>query len=115
VTRFLLLVLLLIVPLQITYAVAAGYCSHDEQGARASHLGHHAHKHAQSNADNNLPQGEVDLDCNLCQLGCAHVTFGASPQLAVVDSIRVAPHPLGPLGSVVLLAYTPPPLAAYLA
>ncbi len=42
--RVLLVVLVVLLSLQWTWAVAAAYCKH-EVGAAASHLGHHAHEH----------------------------------------------------------------------
>lgn len=42
--RCLVLVLLLWLPLQFSWAAAAGYCGH-EQRKGAAHFGHHAHQH----------------------------------------------------------------------
>jgi hypothetical protein len=69
--------LLIVFVLQSTWAVAAQYCQHEES-AKASHLGHHTHKHIQqSDKDGDLNDQKptdtkktgVDTDCPYCHLG----------------------------------------------
>jgi hypothetical protein len=43
-TRILLIFLLTMLPLQMTWAVAAVYCVH-ESSASVTHVGHHEHEH----------------------------------------------------------------------
>ncbi len=51
--RFLILFLVFLLPLQVSWAVAANYCGH-EQEKSANHFGHHQDEH-QSSPDNNKP------------------------------------------------------------
>lgn len=44
VKKFILTMLLIVLPFQMTWAAAAQYCQH-EVSAKASHFGHHAHQH----------------------------------------------------------------------
>lgn len=62
--RALLIFLMLLLPIQAAWAVAAGFCQH-EQGATASHFGHHDHQHDEANgADvSDKYSSQVDRDC----------------------------------------------------
>jgi hypothetical protein len=53
VRRYLILFLVFLLPLQISWAAVANYCSHEKHTA-ASHFGHHQdeHQHAASSLDN---------------------------------------------------------------
>jgi len=115
VARFLIILLLLVVPLQMSYAAAAGYCSHDDQAASTSHFGHHLHKHAQPSGDDSLPQGAADLDCGLCQLGCAHIVIPAALQPMSAVPAAAASPPQHPLRSACLPEHSRPPLPASVA
>lgn len=83
--RVLLVVLVVLLSLQWTWAAAAAYCRH-EVGAGASHLGHHAHEHEGPGANEveksaGLSAAEVphapdstdplgaDPDCGACHAG----------------------------------------------
>jgi hypothetical protein len=77
--RWLLVFLLFVLPLQFAWAGAAGYCQH-EQEAKAWHLGHHSHEHADpqdataapdADGDTAAPLGLDHGDCSVCHLGCA--------------------------------------------
>lgn len=94
--RFLTVLLLLVLPLQLSWAAAASYCQHGGAAEVAGHLGHHAHQHVQGadlaaaeeapqNGDDKAPC--VDDDCAYCHLGCLK-TVGAP--VMVLD---VAPRP----------------------
>ena len=71
--RFLTVLLLLVLPLQLSWAAAAGYCQHGGATEVAGHLGHHVHQHvaaddaAQDPGDDKAPC--VDDDCAYCHLG----------------------------------------------
>jgi len=114
VVRILICLLLFVVPLQLSYAAAAGYCGHKDS---SSHFGHHKHQHKQANGDvKSAPaQGGDDLDCGLCQFGCGHFVFTAP----VVAQIAVPALTLSPLGyllrSIVLLEPTRPPRSTSIA
>lgn len=74
--RWLSILLLVLLPLQFTWAAAAGYCQH-ETAANAWHVGHHEHQH-QDSADNGTVKVKssesvpgiklADSDCNVCHL-----------------------------------------------
>lgn len=65
--RLVFIVLMLVLPLQWTWAAAASHCDHEEQGA---HFGHHEHKHACSDdgtADKaGAGQSSAHADCQVC-------------------------------------------------
>lgn len=80
--RWLTLVLLVLLPIQFTWAAAAPYCQH-EKAADSFHLGHHVHEHLPSPAE--AAQGDdardvgsaqdgvlaADNDCGYCHLSVA--------------------------------------------
>jgi hypothetical protein len=92
--RWLLVLLLFVLPLQFAWAGAAGYCQH-EQEAKTWHLGHHSHEHADgqgatakasqavpdsdSDGDAAAPLGLDHGDCSVCHLGCAKPFANAMP------------------------------------
>lgn len=73
--RWLAIFLLTLLPLQFSWAAAAGYCAHESR-AQGSHLGHHQHAHVQSDgtADAASPSADDDSrvganlhpDCGQC-------------------------------------------------
>jgi hypothetical protein len=80
--RAVTLFLLLVLPLQLSWAVAAVYCQHEAVAQVAGHLGHHEHQHAQADevagdvAKQHVPEQKdagdkaqcVDDDCAYCHL-----------------------------------------------
>lgn len=64
--RFLLIFLLMLLPLQFSWAVAGAYCAHEE--AAAPHFGHHVHEHDKANDDtkHEAKKGQPDTDCDYC-------------------------------------------------
>lgn len=72
--RWIAILLMIVLPLQLSWAVAANYCQ-DEQVAGAQHFGHHVHlQHDGVDAGKNLAKGkqQVDRDC-----GCSGHLCGA--------------------------------------
>src|SRR5574343_283494 len=72
--KFLAIFLLVLLPLQFSWAAVAGYCQH-EAGVTANHPGHHTHDHQaadnhESGKDGTASAG-VHHDCATCHLGCA--------------------------------------------
>jgi hypothetical protein len=67
--RHLLILLMLILPLQASWAAVSAYCKH-ETGKAAEHFGHHYHQHqAQSSTEVAKAKGSVsqaDSDCGFC-------------------------------------------------
>lgn len=84
--RLLAIFLLLVLPLQMLHATAAGYCQH-ESGAAASHFGHHvdaACSGAQADhADHAKPADKVKLpvhhDCGSCHLSMPQLPASTAP------------------------------------
>jgi hypothetical protein len=72
--RYLAIFLLVLLPLQFSWAALAGYCEH-ETAVTAEHPGHHSHDHATvdhpETAQNSAQSACVDHDCATCHLGCA--------------------------------------------
>ena len=71
---FFLIILMLALPLQISWAAMSTYCQH-ESGKAANHFGHHTHEH-QLQKDDTKKEGSlsnIDRDCAYCHLN--HVSF----------------------------------------
>lgn len=106
--RWLSILLLALLPLQLSWAAVSVYCQH-ETGAAAQHFGHHEHQHhADDKAkDNNAPRtlGAVDADCPTCHAGCA-TALHETPAMPVMYStsdvhtgqqfLLSSPHPTLP-------------------
>lgn len=96
--RFVFLVLT-ILTLQLSWAVAAAYCGH-ESGRAAEHFGHHssdrdAHKVAFEGKEDSSKTGEKATVHSHCS-SCAHtsLSFPAFPvALAALAPARIAPPP----------------------
>jgi len=83
--RAFLILLLAILPFQMSWATAAAYCQH-EQGKTAQHFGHHEHQHQTSDAERSDNGGTKyhDNDCSYHHLSavkslCSAVQTPASP------------------------------------
>jgi hypothetical protein len=72
--RYLAIFLLVLLPLQFSWAAMASHCQH-ETGVMAQHTGHHTHDHAtadhQGSSENATTLTGLDHDCATCHLGCA--------------------------------------------
>jgi hypothetical protein len=99
VKKFLLIVLLLVLPLQYSWAAAAVYCQH-ERGA-ATHPGHHAHQHQAQDGrgqddvgdDGGATSKAFHADCESCHL-FSHATLVPdmpAPLAPTAQSHRAAP------------------------
>ena len=71
---WLVVLLLVLMPLQFSWAAMGAFCQH-ERGSDASHAGHHAHEHrSQSDSDGATSQTSAsvaDADCGTCHAGCS--------------------------------------------
>lgn len=96
--RWLAVLLLVLLPLQFTWAAAAAYCQH-ETGDAAKHFGHHDHKHHQDSTDtSNGPSFGIDSDCAACHAGCAAATVTVSSFALETTPPTLAPwHPHAPV------------------
>lgn len=86
--RFLIIFMLLILPLQVSWAAVATYCQH-ETGMKAQHIGHHEHKHLSKAADPVQEKSKLTLDndCTVCHLYSAStITMHFSTVFADVAS-----------------------------
>jgi hypothetical protein len=88
-TRWLLLVLMMLLPAQFSWAAAAPYCAH-ERNPTSFHVGHHAHVHEVSSAEAHPTASESDNDTSKSSLvsatdhGDCHYCHGAAGQLTSV-------------------------------
>ncbi|CAM3601221.1 cation efflux protein, CzcI family [Paracidovorax anthurii] len=94
--RWLLIFLLTVLPLQFTWAEAAGYCAH-EPTAASQHFGHHVHQHdgsAGASHDASF-SGDADQDCGACHAGCAIALIARSLPGAQVIRAEHVPQAQG--------------------
>ncbi len=85
--RWLSIFLLIVLPLQISWAVAATYCQHETGSTK--HFGHHDHKH-QAEDGEKLAKGsvsDVDNDCAVCHAGCVAALTSFSSLLPKVGAV----------------------------
>ncbi len=72
--RYLAIILLVLLPLQFSWAAVAGYCQHESE-VTANHLGHHSHDHQAADQHEPVKDGassaEAHHDCATCHLGCS--------------------------------------------
>jgi hypothetical protein len=69
--RVLVFILLILMPLQFSFAAAAVYCETETQMA-AEHFGHHDHEGpAAPLANGDEPAPGAESDCDVCHLACA--------------------------------------------
>jgi hypothetical protein len=101
--RWLTIFLLLLLPLQFSWAAAGRYCLH-EKITGASHFGHHEHEHEASTADQAAASTDADTqetvtklfgddDCAYCHLGAAKPVLSepAAPAAATGDKAPQGP------------------------
>lgn len=80
--KFFLILLLFVLPLQMSWAAASAYCLHEE-GKAAQHPGHHGHQHkAGAEPADKKSLGQPHSDCNFCH-GIGQGSLPATNQLAL--------------------------------
>lgn len=88
--RLLIILMLMVVPFQLSWAAAAAYCQHESNPA-VSHFGHHTHQHSASTAESksSMPKAQlgVDDDCATCHLG----GIGIAPMESFSLTLDMAP------------------------
>jgi len=114
VRRFLAIVLLAMLPLQLSWAAVASYCEHETQGT--GHFGHHEHQHhtdagsdagpvADAEAQGDKASGAMDLDCGHCHGQCGVMltlparlpgSLSTAPPTATIDEAGGAHAPARP-------------------
>jgi hypothetical protein len=94
--RLLLVLLMLILPTQWTWAAAASYCQHESGSSHSQHLGHHEHRHTELKTDQaaadaqDLQQAGEHADCPSCH-GAGSAPLMQAPLSAhTADPARVA-------------------------
>ncbi|RBA23547.1 cation efflux protein, CzcI family [Herminiimonas fonticola] len=84
--RLLIILMLIVVPLQLSWAAAAVYCEH-ESNPKTVHFGHHEHQHIASaeetKADKFKSAAAVDGDCTSCHLGGIAILTIPTPGLTL--------------------------------
>ena len=107
--RWLLIFLVVLLPMQLSWAAVASYCQH-ESGVTTQHVGHHEHQHetdAAASADTRDTSaspnatGAVDVDCGTCHAGCGTALFELVPLLVIsfssqahrAPALHLASHP----------------------
>lgn len=107
--RVLVVLLMAILPLQMSWAEAATYCQHEDIPAVA-HFGHHVHKHVvkepSSKSGKTVSKLSVDNDCATCHMLGAATPPALSPLLSakavsriptiVVNLLLTSPYPHRP-------------------
>jgi hypothetical protein len=88
--------MMLVLPLQLSWAAAATYCQHESSPA-VSHYGHHVHKHLTKSGDAKSESSPSKLlsddDCTVCHLGGAGIV--SMPSLSVPVDVAKADTPRG--------------------
>ena len=95
--RALLILLILMLPIQASWAVAVGFCQH-EQGVAAGHFGHHDHQHDDASGvdESGKFSSQVDRDCGYHHQASPH-WLTSLPQVPGVFSSTQNLNPVSPL------------------
>jgi hypothetical protein len=97
VKKLLVIFLLMVLPLQYSWAAAAVYCQHEK--GESAHFGHHNHEHLtqadEPDAEPDAPNKsqKTDGDCEYCHLFFHASLLPAMPEVATLDG----PAPPPPL------------------
>ena len=86
--RWLTILLVLVMPLQFSWAAASVYCTHHEDGDAARHFGHHADQHPDSDAD---PRDNADPDSQK-SVGLHHGHHHLGGTLGIASSVELPAH-----------------------
>jgi len=92
--KYLVIFLLVLLPLQFSWASVASYCQHETDVA-TKHPGHHTHDHASTDhpeATKNAAQSVVDHDCATCHMSCAAALTSDLSTTAVAASDHHSLH-----------------------
>lgn len=96
--RLLIIVMMVVLSLQLSWAAAATYCQH-ESSRVTYHFGHHVHDHAGASDDSKSQQTAgsklvLDDDCAVCHLSGVGIVsmppYILSPQVANTDKVFVS-------------------------
>lgn len=85
--RYVLILMMLVLPLQWSWSVAASICAHEAAGAQA-HVGHHEHVHAPSEPNVDSPDADTapayHADCGTCH-GQGSLAMAAAAAMPLPD------------------------------
>jgi cytochrome c5 len=86
--RWLVILMLLVLPVQFTWAAAAPFCAHEAAGSASKHPGHHQHVHqggsdASIAGDDGAGNGANHTDCASCHAGAATTLPLLAAELAI--------------------------------
>lgn len=82
--RWLIVMLLILLPYQAVWAGAAQYCVHEDD-ASTTHFGHHGHKHPSGRADKSSGSGTSHADCSGCHMSSAAPALDGDLQLGAMS------------------------------
>ncbi|RCS56879.1 cation efflux protein, CzcI family [Parvibium lacunae] len=92
--RYSIIFLLILLPVQFSWAAMASYCQH-ESGVATNHPGHHSHAHQATDHHESgkdaSPSTGVHHDCGTCHMGCATALTGnhSSPRIAIGQHYQI--------------------------
>jgi uncharacterized protein involved in copper resistance len=94
-TRWLLIVLMVLLPAQFSWAAAAPYCAH-ESNPTSFHVGHHTHVHegtasAEAQQASSEPEKEKSERPGLSDHSDCHYCHGVAGQLTAPASLQFEP------------------------
>jgi len=101
-SRLLVLILALLLPLQFAWAGAAEFCQHETEPALKAHLGHHEHQHKGEGESKKSTGAKfaVDADCHVCNAAGAPLISSAPVLMPAIASVaRVGERKTQPLTS----------------
>lgn len=96
VKKLLIILMLMVLPLQFSWAAAAAYCQHEINPA-TTHYGHHEHKHPASVEKSNDKEksAQVHTDCGYCHaVSPASFLDQSLPLVILLVSLHLELHPL---------------------
>ncbi|MGI4848200.1 MAG: cation efflux protein, CzcI family [Janthinobacterium lividum] len=81
--KFLLIFLLIVLPVQYSWAAAVAYCTHEKE--QSTHFGHHVHQHQGQKSDDNGSNKlvKVHSDCSVCQFAAHAPLTSFTPDIAI--------------------------------
>ena len=109
--RFWMIVFLVVLmPLQLSWAATVGYDQH-EQDVSSKHIGHHMHQHDRSADKSNDTGAQIDPDCGFCHLSFSSFVPALSPMLGDHSPPQLVASPVAEFRSTTVDPFDRPPLA----
>jgi hypothetical protein len=95
--RWLALFMILWLPLQLGWTVAAAYCQHESPSLGSQHFGHHSHEHRQAHpgdgAHHQASSGlQADTDCTHCHASASASCVAHAPEVKAMASAHPRPQ-----------------------